>query len=1682
GTTLSWPSNTSVGSYTIQATNASTSCQSTMTGSASIVAMPAAFTVGGGGTICAGAAGLSITLSGSETGVNYQLKNGSTNIGSAKAGTGSALTWTANTATGTYAIVAANGTNATCTTTMTGNAVITVNPVPALFTLSGGGTICSSDPAPTLTLSGSETGVNYQLKKGSTLIGSAVAGTGGVLTWTSYTVSTGTFTVVGTNATTGCASTMTGSAIITVNALPTVYTVGGGTSYCAGGSGVSITLSNSQVGVNYQLKVGGTNAGSPLAGIGALLTWPNITTAGTYTVTATNATTNCTSNMTGSKVVTINPLPTIFNVTGATVCAGSSITVGLSGSTSGVNYQLKLNGTNLGAVKAGTGSALSWGTQTSTGTYTITATNATTACSQTMNGSPTIYPQPSVYTVSGGGTVCTGTSTTVTLSGSDIGVNYQLQLGGVDSGPVIAGTGVGLTWTLTAAGTYGVKATNANAPCIQMMTGTATITSNPLPLTYSVTGGGIMCPDSGTGLSFGLNGSTAGVNYQLQVNGSASGTPKAGTGLSLTWNNQTTAGTYSVVATIVATGCSQVMTGSPSISTDAVCSTLDNYAFMYKYDNQRRMIGKRVPGADWVYMVYDDRDRLVLTQDGNQRANNQWLFTKYDALNRPVSTGIYSPGGAVDQGTMQTNVTNYYNSLATNNGSWYESFSTGTGNVHFYDNKSFPNTATDPTQYLTVTYYDDNTTLQGLWGSNYTYINDNLSSGSYSQLAQDFRTVIGHPVGSKVKMLDGSNTWLYNIVFYDNHYRVIQTIADNGKGGRDRVSNLYDFVGKVVANKTTHMVGSASQQTVAETFAYDHAQRLTQTTHSVNGATPVLLLQNTYNEIGQLVTKSLGAQNVDYRYNIRGWLTSINNSQLASDGGITNSDPNDLFGMNLSYNDVVSGIGNLPQYNGNISAIKWSSNLALGTVKDVAYSYTYDTLNRIKSASYLTDPGVWTPSSNFAETGFGYDLNGNIRKLSRTNASGATMDALTYDYVGQGTSRGNQLKSVTDAGDITNGFTDGNTSGEDYSYDLNGNMTADKNKNISGITYNHLNLPLQVTKGTGEKMVYTYDASGRKLRQQVLNADGTTNKTTDYDGAFIYQNNVLQFINHEEGRVVMTGTSPEYQYHLKDHLGNVRMTFTTQPVTESPVATLEPANQAVEQSQFLRMDDARLINSTLFDHTRNGISNYSERLSGSTNEKTGIARSISVMPGDIIDLEVYAKYVDASNSNNTAALVQWLAQIAAGTASSGTVVDGPNYSTNGNTSFPYAGLAGEGNSSGLGPKAYLNYIMFDRNFNPILTDVSQTNYVRMSTVGREDGTNLPYGNPHERLSAHIVVKQPGYLYVYLSNEETGPVEVYFDDLRVTQTKSPVVQQEDFYPFGLSFNSYSRENSVPQNFLYNGKERMNDLSIDWYDYSARMYMPEIGRWGVVDPHTENYMAWSPYHYCANNPILLTDPTGMDWYQKKDKDGNVVDTKWQKGNDKMEGYENVGTNFTFEFTDFSISFEQNEAVEVTEKVLQPEDWETQGVGNQECYNTCVKISAESGAGHIRGLVNGMNFKHDTAEGKGDKVDPQTGKDYIDSQIDMGRPVIVGVDRSNDNDKKLDGDGDHYVIISSRTTNLRTGVQTYGFLDPGATRFKAGTDAKTNKFTVSSTGQLTSGYYYPGQYQVSWVGRNKGGNQIP
>jgi RHS repeat-associated protein len=84
---------------------------------------------------------------------------------------------------------------------------------------------------------------------------------------------------------------------------------------------------------------------------------------------------------------------------------------------------------------------------------------------------------------------------------------------------------------------------------------------------------------------------------------------------------------------------------------------------------------------------------------------------------------------------------------------------------------------------------------------------------------------------------------------------------------------------------------------------------------------------------------------------------------------------------------------------------------------------------------------------------------------------------------------------------------------------------------------------------------------------------------------------------------------------------------------------------------------------------------------------------------------------------------------------------------------------------------------------------------------------------------------------------------------------------DYYPFGLTFNSYQRENSIEQKCLYNGKELQDELDIGWIDYGARMYDPAIARWHVLDPLSERGRKWSPYTFSFDNAMNVIDPDGM-----------------------------------------------------------------------------------------------------------------------------------------------------------------------------------------------------------------------------
>lgn len=577
--TYTVPSTTASGIYSVSVTYPGTGCTSSTVSSSSVsvAPLPTVYNVTGGGTICSGAVGVHIGLDWSIVGINYQLYNGATAVGSPVLGSTSALDFGFINTAGTYTVKATNASTG-CVSNMSGSATVIVNPLPAAFAVTGGGTACQGSAGVAVGLANSVSGINYQLYNGASTVGSPVAGTGAAISFGNQTVS-GTYTVLATNTTTSCSVAMTGSAVVVINPAPTAYALTGGGSYCSGGAGLAIGLANSQSGINYRLYNGGTAVGSVVAGTGSAISFGTYTASGTYTVLATNTSTTCTGAMTGSTSISINPLPTVYTVTGGgAYCAGGTgVAVGLSNSTTGINYQLYNGATAIGSPVAGTNAAISFGSKTLAATYTVIATNATTGCVSNMTGSAVVVmnPLPVAQTVTGGGSFCAGgAGVAVGLAGSQTNVTYQLYNGPSTISTPIVGTGSAVSFgSQAAAGTYTVVGTNTVTGCVNNMSGSATVVVNPLPAQYVVSGGGNYCA-GGSGVAITLNGSNTGMSYQLYNGAAVSGSPVAGTNAAISFGTRTATGTYSVVATNTVTGCTSNMLSSVAVIIDPLPATI----------------------------------------------------------------------------------------------------------------------------------------------------------------------------------------------------------------------------------------------------------------------------------------------------------------------------------------------------------------------------------------------------------------------------------------------------------------------------------------------------------------------------------------------------------------------------------------------------------------------------------------------------------------------------------------------------------------------------------------------------------------------------------------------------------------------------------------------------------------------------------------------------------------------------------------------------------------------------------------------------------------------------------------------------------------------------------------------------------------------------------------------------
>ena len=184
------------------------------------------------------------------------------------------------------------------------------------------------------------------------------------------------------------------------------------------------------------------------------------------------------------------------------------------------------------------------------------------------------------------------------------------------------------------------------------------------------------------------------------------------------------------------------------------------------------------------------------------------------------------------------------------------------------------------------------------------------------------------------------------------------------------------------------------------------------------------------------------------------------------------------------------------------------------------------------------------------------------------------------------------------------------------------------------------------------------------------------------------------------------------------------------------------------------------------------------------------------------------------------------------------------------------GILGDDNPDDV-PNATLNYMFFGENFEFDPTMDSGFDFTAI--------TGAAEANDWELLTLQKVADRKGYLFIYVANETPGE-KVWFDDLKITHIEHPVVQTDDYYPFGLAFNSY--QSGLKNDYLFNQgtgektfkTERLPELGWDMTKFRAYDYT--LGRFIGIDPLADvsPQESLTPYQYAYNNPVLYNDPYG------------------------------------------------------------------------------------------------------------------------------------------------------------------------------------------------------------------------------
>ena len=324
------------------------------------------------------------------------------------------------------------------------------------------------------------------------------------------------------------------------------------------------------------------------------------------------------------------------------------------------------------------------------------------------------------------------------------------------------------------------------------------------------------------------------------------------------------------------------------------------------------------------------------------------------------------------------------------------------------------------------------------------------------------------------------------------------------------------------------------------------------------------------------------------------------------------------------------------------------------------------------------------------------------------------------------------------------------------------------------------------------------------------------------------------------------------------------MVLTEQQESKCYVPATVEDNRYQTEDDIYDIQDGRRIDKAYTGATHASFENRLYQTHGGiAGQKTGLGAVVKVMAGDKVKI-MAESYYHLSSGNAGQHLNMALSDLLSAFTGSGAVSALKGSVTNtqveglpGNSTNLQNFLSRTPNSTQA--KAYLNWVLFDE----------QLKYVSSGADPVRDGGDYKFHDAF--INAPVNVTKNGFLYVFVSNESNLPV--YFDNLTLTHTNGPILEETHYYPFGVVMSGISSKAAgmVENKRHYNGKEEQSKeftdgSGLEWTNYGARMYDQQIGRWHVPDAMADKFPHETPYNYAGNNPISYIDVNGLFKFPK------------------------------------------------------------------------------------------------------------------------------------------------------------------------------------------------------------------------